>query len=119
MKSRATPEEIARAYQLLGVSPEQPLDDIKKQYWHKSLAVHPHNHPDDPQAAAKMRSLSEAMDVIRGNHGNFLRPQPVPTPPAGASPCDVFVAYGVFVFTIWIAPSLFFAALGRSVGRLS
>lgn len=104
METSATRQDVADAYKLLEASPEQALKEVKKLYWHKSLAVHPHNHPNDPDAAAKLYTLTKAMDIIRDNHGKFSSRQLALGSSAEVSVGDVVEAWCDLACTIAEAP---------------
>jgi molecular chaperone DnaJ len=52
-------------YQILGVSREASLDDIRQAYHRMAARYHPDLHPEDPDAAARLRSLNQAYATLR------------------------------------------------------
>jgi molecular chaperone DnaJ len=52
-------------YQILGVSREASLDDIRQAYHRMAARYHPDLHPDDPDAEARVRSLNQAYATLR------------------------------------------------------
>ncbi len=51
-------------YEILGVSKNASLDDIKKAYRKKARENHPDLHPNDPVAEERMNKINEAYDRI-------------------------------------------------------
>ena len=52
-------------YELLGITQNASAEDIKKAYRRKAMQYHPDKNPDNPEAEAKFKELSEAYDVLR------------------------------------------------------
>ncbi|MFP4213983.1 MAG: DnaJ domain-containing protein [Desulfohalobiaceae bacterium] len=52
--------QIKESYQILGVSQNTDLEEVKKAYRRQAFACHPDLHPDDPQAGAKFQRLNQA-----------------------------------------------------------
>ncbi|MBP8646274.1 MAG: J domain-containing protein [Syntrophobacteraceae bacterium] len=51
-------------YQVLGVSPEASIEDIKKAYRKQALETHPDRNPHDPGAEDRFKKISEAYGVL-------------------------------------------------------
>ena len=51
-------------YDILGVSRDASMDEVKKAYRKKARENHPDLNPDDPDAAARMNKINEAYDRI-------------------------------------------------------
>ena len=51
-------------YEVLGLSKGASDDDIKKAYRKLAKKYHPDLHPDDKNAEAKFKEISEAYDVL-------------------------------------------------------
>ncbi|MFP4393092.1 MAG: J domain-containing protein [Desulfohalobiaceae bacterium] len=52
--------QVNESYQILGISQEADLEEIKSAYRRQAFACHPDLHPDDPQAGAKFQRLNQA-----------------------------------------------------------
>jgi molecular chaperone DnaJ len=52
-------------YATLGVAREASADDLKKAYRKLAMQFHPDRNPDDKQAEAKFKDVSEAYDVLK------------------------------------------------------
>jgi molecular chaperone DnaJ len=52
-------------YHILGVSREASLDDIRQAYHRMVARYHPDLHPEDPDAEARLRGLSQAYATLR------------------------------------------------------
>ena len=55
---------MADPYQLLGVSRESTLDDIRKAYRRLAKKNHPDLHPDDKAAEARFKEIASAYDIV-------------------------------------------------------
>lgn len=51
-------------YDILGVSPDASMDEVKKAYRKKARDNHPDLNPDDPDAAERIKKINEAYDRI-------------------------------------------------------
>jgi len=51
-------------YDLLGVSTNATMVELKKAYYKRSREVHPDRNPNDPEAAKKFQSLSHAYQIL-------------------------------------------------------
>lgn len=51
-------------YKILGASPDWSLEQIKRAFRKRLLAVHPDRNPDDPLACERTRRLLEAYQII-------------------------------------------------------
>ena len=51
-------------YDILGVSQDASMDEVKKAYRKKARENHPDLNPNDPDAAARMNKINEAYDRI-------------------------------------------------------
>lgn len=52
-------------YEMLGVGQKASADEIKKAYRKLAMQHHPDRNPDNPEAEATFKELSEAYDVLR------------------------------------------------------
>jgi len=51
-------------YEILGVSRDASLEDIKKAYRSLAKQYHPDVNKDDPQASEKFKEINEAYEVL-------------------------------------------------------
>ena len=51
-------------YEILGVSPEAPSEEVKKAYRQLALKFHPDRNPGDRQAEERFKEISEAYEVL-------------------------------------------------------
>jgi DnaJ-class molecular chaperone len=51
-------------YQILGVSPDTPAEEIKKAYRKLALATHPDRNRQDPRAEERFKEINEAYGVL-------------------------------------------------------
>ncbi|MFO8033109.1 MAG: DnaJ domain-containing protein [Desulfohalobiaceae bacterium] len=56
--------QVSESYQILGVSQDANLKEIKRAYRRQAFACHPDLHPDDPQAGAKFQRLNQAYVLL-------------------------------------------------------
>ena len=80
-------------YRLLGVGPEASRADIAHAYRQRARAAHPDSRPQDADAPARFRALTEAYQVLsdparRAAYDQSLRPRPGldPGTPSEAGP---------------------------------
>jgi molecular chaperone DnaJ len=76
-------------YETLGVARDSSPDDLKKAYRRLALKYHPDKNPDDPAAAEKFRSATEAFQVLsdpdrRARYDRFGHADPSPFGSGGA-----------------------------------
>jgi DnaJ domain len=107
----ASPERNDRYYRRLEVGPDASQAEIVQAYRRLALDAHPDTHPDDPEATAHFREITEAYEVLtdpaqrvlpasgRGVGGArpitvVVRPAPDPSGPPRANPTDLLVVLG-------------------------
>lgn len=56
---------MADPYQVLGVDKDASDEEIKRAYRRLAKEYHPDTHPDDPEAARKMKEINDAYDQIK------------------------------------------------------
>lgn len=56
---------VKECYQILHVSPEANLEEIKRSFRKLAFDLHPDLHPDDPSASRKFQRLNEAYILLR------------------------------------------------------
>ena len=55
---------MADYYELLGVSRDASEDELKKSYRKLARALHPDANPDDPEAEARFKEITQAYAVL-------------------------------------------------------
>jgi hypothetical protein len=107
----ARPEPNDRHYRCLEVGPNASQAEIVQAYRRLALGAHPDTHPDDPEATAHFREITEAYEVltdparrVRRSSGRdvgdarpvtvVVRPVPYSSNPARANPTDPPVVLG-------------------------
>ncbi len=102
----ARPEPNDHYYRRLEVGQNASQAEIVQAYRRLALGVHPDTHPDDPEATAHFREITEAYEVLtnpaqRVRHASgrdvggtrpitvVVRPVPDPSIPARANPTDL------------------------------
>ena len=71
-------------YEVLGVSENASLDEVKKAYRKKARENHPDLNPDDPNASEKIKQINEAYDRITNPESTLGNGWPHPAPPPAA-----------------------------------
>lgn len=56
--------QVNESYQILGVSQDADLEEIKSAYRRQAFDCHPDLHPDDPRAGAKFQRLNQAYVLL-------------------------------------------------------
>ncbi len=88
-------------YEILGISREASVDEIKQQYRKLAIKYHPDKNPDDSEAEEKFKEASEAYEVLsdpnkRSRYDRFghegMRGQSTYSQSATAD--DIFSAFG-------------------------
>jgi DnaJ-domain-containing protein 1 len=73
---RSEPKSQLTHYQLLGVKPDAPLDQIERAYRRYAASIHPDKFFDDPearlQAEGKLRELNGIMQTLRDPRSRAL-----------------------------------------------
>ncbi|HXH13938.1 MAG TPA: J domain-containing protein [Alphaproteobacteria bacterium] len=87
-------------YQILGVSREADLDDIKLAYHRLAARYHPDLHPEDPDAEARLRSLNQAYATLRdperrAQYDRWGPWGPPPWAPPQATPSRAWIAAAI------------------------
>lgn len=72
-------------YEVLGVSENASLDEVKKAYRKKARENHPDLNPDDPNASEKIKQINEAYDRIT-NPEKYARKRVATSGPTPSSP---------------------------------
>lgn len=84
---------MADLYRVLGVPPDASPAEIVRAYRRGARASHPDSRPDDPDALARFRALTEAYDVLgdplRRAEYDQRQPSAAPSSPDIASPVTV------------------------------
>lgn len=78
-------------YEVLGVSENASLDEVKKAYRKKARENHPDLNPNDPTAAERIKQINEAYDRI-ANPEKYAREHMAA--PGGGTPYQGPTAYG-------------------------
>jgi DnaJ-class molecular chaperone len=55
---------MADYYELLGVAPAAPIDEIRAAYRKRALLLHPDRNPDDAEAVRRFCSISQAYSIL-------------------------------------------------------
>lgn len=66
---------MADYYDLLKISKDATQEQIKKAYRKKALKYHPDKNPDDPDAEAKFKEISEAYEVLSDENKRHMYDQ--------------------------------------------
>lgn len=74
-------------YQILHVSPEASLEEVKRSFRKLAFELHPDLHPDDPSASRKFQRLNEAYIFLRKimESGDSAQEKPEQTSRDGAT----------------------------------
>ncbi|MEG6549485.1 DnaJ domain-containing protein [Desulfocurvibacter africanus] len=78
---------VKECYQILHVSPEANLEEVKRSFRKLAFDLHPDLHPDDPSAARKFQRLNEAYIFLRKTmeSADFSQESPEQTAKNGAA----------------------------------